>query len=193
MCKKQGFTLVEMLFVVLIAAGVIAFAVPAYKKARERSDYNAALGTLLDMNNAVNSLKRDLEMSTGKSLSFPTTVSYMKYGGSNWTSAKPNPYDVAKSWNENVASQTDANFEKAFLWALTEFKYLKNMQKTKGYDFYILNPQSNSTVSGCGGLADGKKGTACMLKNNTTAGCYKGAVVLPDGSITRVKGDNCKN
>ena len=32
MRRKHGFTLVEVLFVVLIAAGVLAFAMPAYKR-----------------------------------------------------------------------------------------------------------------------------------------------------------------
>ncbi len=194
--RCKGFTLVEILFVVLIAAGVIAFAVPAYKRMQERAAYNAALGTLLDIHNAVGSLKRDLQTSTGVSVTIPAeNVSYVKYGDSNWSGTAPaDTSDVAKGkipWNEYVVNQSGANLTKAFMWALHNFDYLKPLEKTEGYEFYILKDSGSSTLSKC--KLDGARGVACMYKTGTTKDCYQGAVVLADGTISRLKGTNCKN
>lgn len=49
-CK--GFTLLEVLIVVLIAVMVTMFAVPAYRKAQERNRYLAAVGLLMEMASA---------------------------------------------------------------------------------------------------------------------------------------------
>ena len=199
MCRKHGFTLVEMLFIVLIAAGIIAFAVPAYKRVQERADYNAALGTLLDINNAVESLKRDLRMSTGKSVSiFPSNnTNYVDYKN-NW--APDADSDVKKgniSWNNYVASQAGTNnISKAFIWALNEFNYAKPVQNTvvAKYDFYILNPKASGSLSKC--ALTNEKGVACIYRKGRESAeqndCYAGAVLKADGSVVRLKGAKCK-
>jgi len=191
MWKKYGFTLVEVLFVVLIAAGVMVFAVPAYKRAQERADYNAALGTLLEVSNAVTALRRDLRMSTGSPISVPSSGDWIKKGTPNWTGKAPyTDAEKAKTWNQYVVeSPSGTSRIKAFMWALHMF-YLKNIPDTKGYDFYILNGNS-ATLMIC--QVEGKTPVACMLKTGTANDCYKGAVVLADGSVQRITGDNCKN
>ena len=169
---------------------------------QERANYNAALGTLLDINNAVNSLKQDLKISTNVSVDIPgDTTSYVKYGSAG--TAPADTSDVAKgkiSWNQYVVNQEGTNLTKAFMWALHEFKYLKPIQNTKGYDFYILKQSGSSSFIKC--KVGEVKGTACMYRANVSVvpdadslkkDCYIGAVVLQDGSIKRLKGKDCKN
>ena len=197
MRRKYGFTLVEVLFVVLIAGSVLAFAVPAYKRMQERGDYHAALGNLLALGNAANSLKRDLKLNTGVSITtVPTSGSYIQYGGTNWATKAPSTTAEKKqSWNQYVVSQgTDANTRKAFIWALTEFEYLKPLTNTKGYSFYLLNGTStNAAVKQCKSPTNSaKKPIACMLKSGTKKDCYLGAVMLEEGSVERLKGTDCK-
>ena len=182
MCRKHGFTLVEVLFVVLIAAGILAFAVPAYKKVQERSAYNAALGTLLEISNAVSSLKQDLKISTGTSVVFPANGEKITVPPEsiclecNLTPTGP--------WNNWVASAPTAN---NFMWALKKLGYLKPLKNTKGYSFYILNGTSSSDVC----YVSSGTPVACMY--NTQANCYKGAVVLSNGKIEQIKGSSCQN
>ena len=62
MKRTFGFTLTEMLFVVLIAAGILVFAVPSYKRAKERSAYEAATGLLVKLGSAVQTFEKDLQL-----------------------------------------------------------------------------------------------------------------------------------
>lgn len=48
---RKGFTLLEVLVVVMIAAVVTMFAVPAYKKAQDKNRFMAATGVLVDLAN----------------------------------------------------------------------------------------------------------------------------------------------
>lgn len=57
--SKKGFTLVEVLVVVVVAVVVTAFAVPAYKKAQARNKKMAASRVLLELSNAFRSLQAD--------------------------------------------------------------------------------------------------------------------------------------
>lgn len=56
-CK--GFTLLEVLIVVLIAVMVTMFAVPAYRKAQDRNRYLAAVGVLMEMASAAQIMHED--------------------------------------------------------------------------------------------------------------------------------------
>ena len=53
---RKGFTLLEVLIVVLIAVVVVSFSVPAYKKTQEKNRYMAAQAVLLDLANGVRML-----------------------------------------------------------------------------------------------------------------------------------------
>ena len=196
MRRKHGFTLVEVLFVVLIAAGVLAFAMPAYKRMQEHAQYDAALGTLLDIDNAVKSLKQDLELATGKSTSgILGTKNFIKNGDAEWGGTQPT-YSEGETtpWNAKVMSLSGDNRRKAFMWALHEFGYLKPLQNTQAYDFYILNPEASSGYLSKCKIDSTKVGSVCMYEKGNTStpdrltGCYLGAVVYPDGSVTRIKG-----
>ena len=62
--SKRGFTLLEVLIVVVIAVLVTTFAVPAYRKAQMRTRFMAATGVLTDIDNAARMVHED----------FPTVV-----------------------------------------------------------------------------------------------------------------------
>ena len=50
---RRGFTLLEILLVVLIAVLITMMAVPAYKKAQEKNRYMAASGVLVELGNGI--------------------------------------------------------------------------------------------------------------------------------------------
>ena len=54
---KRGFTLMEVLVVVVIGVLVTLFAVPAYKKMQDRTRYMAATGVLVEIASAAQMLK----------------------------------------------------------------------------------------------------------------------------------------
>ena len=72
MRTQKGFTLLEVLIVVVIAVSVAAFAVPAYKKSQDRNRYMAAQGALIDLGNGVRALRADLAVDA-PSKAFPTS------------------------------------------------------------------------------------------------------------------------
>lgn len=60
---KKGFTLMEVMIVVVIAVSVAAFAVPAYKKSREQNLYLAAEGRLIELSSG---LRNVIQMYKGQ-------------------------------------------------------------------------------------------------------------------------------
>ena len=69
-----GFTLVEVLVVVVIAVMVTLYAVPAYRRSQERNRFMAASGVLLELGNAAIMLRADYP-----TLNLPNTeISYNK-------------------------------------------------------------------------------------------------------------------
>lgn len=63
---KKGFTLIEVMIVVVIAVSVAAFAVPAYKKSQEQNRFLAAEGKLLEISSG---LQNVIQMYRGTSCS----------------------------------------------------------------------------------------------------------------------------
>lgn len=192
MCKKGGFTLVEMLFVVLIAAGILVFAVPAYKRVQEKADYNTALGILLEVSNAVKSLERDLNMLSAVNISFPKDASTSwNFSNNNSTSLGSFSTSSNKPWNQWLVTQYSEDafdgWDTYFLQALFTFGYAKPVQDTKGYSMYI-----NPKAADCGGSLPTGGAVSCMYKAEASD-CYKGAFVLPDGTVQRIKGSRCND
>lgn len=55
---KKGFTLIEIMIVVVIAVSVAAFAVPAYKKSMDRNKFMAAEGKLIELSTALRNVQQ---------------------------------------------------------------------------------------------------------------------------------------
>ena len=55
---KKGFTLIEVMIVVVIAVTVAAFAVPAYKKSMDRNKFMAAEGKLIELSSALRNVQQ---------------------------------------------------------------------------------------------------------------------------------------
>lgn len=69
---KKGFTLIEVMIVVVIAVSVAAFAVPAYKKSQDQNRFLAAEGRLLEIASGLHNV---IQMYKGASCSGTPTAS----------------------------------------------------------------------------------------------------------------------
>ncbi|MBR4355634.1 MAG: type II secretion system protein [Elusimicrobiaceae bacterium] len=58
--RKRGFTLLEILVVIVIAMSALLIGVPMYKRSQDVAHYNTAYGILTELYTAVEALKRDL-------------------------------------------------------------------------------------------------------------------------------------
>ncbi|MBR3631746.1 MAG: type II secretion system protein [Elusimicrobiaceae bacterium] len=57
--ERKGFTLIEVLTVVLIGALVVLFAIPNYRKSQDKNRYLTASGVLMELGNGVNIVRED--------------------------------------------------------------------------------------------------------------------------------------
>lgn len=190
MFGKKGFTLVEILFVLIIMAVLVAFAVPAYKKAQERSRYEAALGTLQNVGNAVMSFKNDLSVRYGYTVNFPatsTTDFQIK------TLAHINTLQVGciETPSEFLQRLSDPNLvNQAFVQSLYELDYMRTFDESgeSGYEFYVPGKKSTVCSQMCLG-SDGEAVVACMCQTKAVADNsspeFYGARMLSDGTIRR--------
>jgi prepilin-type N-terminal cleavage/methylation domain-containing protein len=195
MWRKKGFTLVEVLFVLVIALGIAAYAVPNYRRSQERSRYEAALGLLTTYGNAISTMERDME-SDGYNFTFPRTTTYFQIPTALNTSGVQ--IGSVKQWTDIVEDNIEnaARADKAFMWAMLKYKYAEKLPSTdSGYSFYAIG---TNTASICGGnckqnQAGGSPVMMCMCQSNTTnsTGCYYGARMLRNGRIEKfVKSGN---
>ena len=184
MKRAFGFTLTEMLFVVLIAAGILVFAVPSYKRAKERSAYEAATGLLVKLGSAVQTFEQDMKLKSG---------SYMlSVGGTtielNREALSKTPLPSASVMNASAfQGKTNADLLGMLIPAgyLDDFPALGNPQLNE-YTFYW---HAGSTTV-CGQSISGR--VYMYANGETTAnGCYCGAVYEEDGTIKRLSGTNC--
>ncbi len=184
MQEKRGFTLLEVLVVVVIALSVAVFAVPAYKKTQDLNNYTAAQGVLLNLGSAVRNLQMDASAA----------------GKDDWP--KDNSVQVTASW-QNAANATDpdivskhktvAELETAdFPYALFAM-YMAPIPFTnemyKGFKFYVCpaNTKSSSTTDCCN---KDREVVACMMyagSTRATGDQYYGALFKTDGALHRLK------
>lgn len=185
MCRKNGFTLLEVLIVVVIAVSVAAFAVPAYKRTQEKNKYLAAQGVLLDLGTAVRALRADLR-AEGSTTKFPplthtvmTVTDQTEAGNSLATELS----------NQNVDTLRKSLFSRRYMQPIA----YDSGSTYKGFSF-VLCPDGTASSSLC--CNSNSSVVACMyndsLKASTssTAGQYWGAVVKTDGSIQRLSNSN---
>lgn len=184
MKRAFGFTLTEMLFVVLIAAGILVFAVPSYKRAKERSAYEAATGLLVKLGSAVQTFEKDLQLK-----------------GSSLTAAEGTAIELDKSKLNSTSLSSDVTLNAAYfqnttttsqkLGMLIPAKYLDDFPaagspQLGGYKFYWLA----GSKAICGQNISAK---VYMVAQDVSIanGCYCGAVYEEDGTIKRLSGTNC--
>lgn len=137
---KRGFTLMEVLVVVVIGVLVTLFAVPAYKKMQDRTRYMAASGVLVELASAAQMLKEAGLTATNIAVSSNATADI----------------DAAPTAATAVAWLQSNNR-----------KYLGKIPfengKFKGYTFYM---SSSGSVTACG---KSLTGWACMSGSNQNA------------------------
>ncbi len=185
--KKTGFTLVEVLFVLVIVAAVMAFAVPSYKRTKDRAAYDAATGILVDLGNAVQAMKRDLTMQ-GYSFStypFPASGYHKEVTGDESVS------DVESQTLKSFLSvSTAATRDTRFVGSLFTFGYMEPFT-AKGYNYYVIRSTS-ATVCNTKCRVSGV--VACMCKSTlNNSDCYYGAAFLNTGDVKRLEGSSCRS
>ncbi len=188
MFTKRGFTLVEILFVVMIAAGVLAFAIPAYKKTQARAKYERSLGALDLLGNALVSLQRECTLK-GINISYcrpADGMSAVTFGGR--TAA-----DYENTTLNAALTEAFGNSAK-FMDVLANFDFLRKNAVPIGADYDLYITYFPSSYSGsdtpCSGLCNGENTLACMCATSGDP-CYLGAKYQKDGSVVRLYTNAC--
>ena len=168
MKQQKGFTLLEVLIVVVIAVSVAAFSVPAYKKMQDRNRYMAAQGVLIDVGSAIRSFQLD----------------------ANCSFFDRRPYKFVKT-QQNAEDEGKICLPKALFF----YKYLSPIpfdedDKYKGYTIYTCGSSWDGEYRAEFCNINGLKGIAYIKDDDyaarATKGQYYGAVYLEDGTIKRV-------
>lgn len=170
---KKGFTLLEVLIVVVIAVSVAVFAVPAYKKTQDKNRYLAAQGVLMDLGNGLRTLQAE-------GYAFPTSAQQVT--SSNMSGTLGTDVEV-----------TNSNYQKA----LAVRKYMSpipfdntSTSTYKGYKFYAC-PVNTATSTACcnnnaGIVACMEDSTFSSVAASPTAGQYYRATFLRSGTVKRI-------
>ena len=182
MKRTFGFTLTEMLFVVLIAAGILVFAVPSYKRAKERSAYEAATGLLVKLGSAVQTFEKDLQLKGFYQTAAGGTAIELDKSTLNNTSLNGVTLNAAyfqgKTIQQNLGMLIPAKY-------LDDFPVAGSPQ-LGGYKFYWLAGSKNV----CGQNISAK---VYMVSQDVSIanGCYCGAAYMADGTVKRLSGSTC--
>lgn len=193
MNSKKGFTLLEVLVVTVIAAAVLLFAVPAYKRAQDKSTYTAALGILTELRGGVMGLRQDLDMA-GSAHSFPVSTS-AEHINTGYFNESLSTYTT--TMNQDIKDVEQSNL----IYALFSHKYMQPIPALDNQGAY----KSYYQFWACGKDATG---VACCVNNSTTntvacmldyqrcgratKGLYYGARIDERGQVTQIE-DNCGN
>lgn len=133
---SKGFTLLEVLIVVVVAVVVTMFAVPFYKKSQDRGRYMAASGVLMELGNAAVMVQE-------------------QYPDKTWG-------DTSVTANSAATVCPDPNDSFALMDALQGCKFLNKIAfsngKFMGYT-YQVNPSASVSCLSCSGIA-------CMSGDN---------------------------
>ncbi len=171
MYPKKGFTLLEVLIVVVIAVSVAAFSVPAYKKMQDRNRYMAAQGVLIDVGSGIRALELD------------ENCSFLE---------DRRPYLLFIGMQEGTLEEDEDGpclpihlFDKGYV---SPIPFDEGGHSYKGYKIYTCGEtwQHNSMCL----AEDGLRVIAYIQDDDyasrATKGQYYGAVYLEDGTIKRI-------
>lgn len=115
--NKRGFTLLEVLVVVVIAVMVSAFAVPSFKRSQSRNKNSTATGILMDIGNATRVMRADFP-----NLDFSGQVTSAHFSAANACLDKP-----------TNACAINYMFGKKYLMTIP----FDGSNTVKGYKFYV--------------------------------------------------------
>lgn len=153
--SRAGFTLLEVLIVVVIAVLVTMFAVPSYRKAQERNRFMAATGVLMDIGNAARMLHEDYP-----NLTYNANVT----ANTSWT-------------DSNCPSEPTSSNALMFLQC---HRYLNDIPFSgttyQGYS-YKISAKATASCSGCSA-----SGVACMYDTDALSE-YKCAYIDKSGIL----------
>lgn len=189
MRNTKGFTLLEIMIVVVIAVSVAAFAVPAYKKAQDRNRYLAAQGVLIDLGNGVKMLREALS-TEAEGRTFPVSNTVLQIT-SEWQNNKADKYvdnSLANYVTESSANDDlgQAMFSRRYASAVAFTG--DNGSSFMGYKFFVCPQNSASSNQCCNSQRDA---VACMADENfssrSTNGQYYGAVYLQSGTVKQLE------
>lgn len=180
--RKKGFTLTEVLIVVVIAITVTAFAVPAYKRTQDKANYTAALGWLMQIGSAVQALRMDMQME-GLSYSFPTTSTAIVIVDTAWNTTDSS---VQSALTLGALGKDNAKLGKA----LVQRNY---MARVPAYTFhhynFIVCPTGTASNSYC--CSSESEAVVCMMDNSystRSTKAYWKAIYFNDGTVQRYEG-----
>lgn len=169
MKTRKGFTLLEVLIVVVIAVSVAAFAVPAYKKTQDRNRFLAAQGVLIDLGNGLKMLQADLDFS------YPNSATRVQ---TSWQTTALSNDALLTSRNAHIAL-----FSRKYMSPIP----FDSANTYKGY-YFSLCPEDKASSFYC--CQSDSEVVACMYdlsySSRPSKGLYYGAVFLRDGSIKQI-------
>lgn len=181
MLHRKGFTLVEILFVLIIIATIVAFAVPSYNRTKQRARYEAAVGVLVNVGNAVQSINQDLR-NIGSAVRLPINGDFTHVVDSE---VHMGVDETFSHFMENCDDNADC-----VLGAMYQ-KYLQEeIPADTGYQFFAVDGNSSACAGQC-------RGIACMCSqfaagNSMAPACFYGANMLANGTIERIKLPSCE-
>ncbi len=197
MKNRHGFTLLEVLIVVVIAVSITAFAVPAYKKTQERNKFLAAKGVLQDLGNGVRTLRADF-IAEGMDVNDAPKNTIMLIAAYNSTGTTfeniKNISSISELFTVTLPTGHEGMSNDSRVgYALVARDYLQpipydSTNQYKGYLFYIC--PADGTGNRCCKANSSENRIACMAKSencnasNTTY--YPGAYIKQDGSVEEV-------
>ena len=160
--RHGGFTLIEVMLVVLIGVVVTLFSVPAYRKNQDKNRYLAASGVLMDLGNAARMFHAD----------YPNvSIASCSVSGNLSNNASATPTECGSGDSTWVG------------WLHTN-KYLNNIPFSGGlymqYSFFISSVGTANCGTGCLNLDGGAM--ACMKGSNVNAE-YRCAWITRDGQL----------
>ena len=95
LCRRQAFTLVEIMIVVALIGMLVALAIPSFIKVRKQSQGKRIMNDVRIIDAAINSWALENGISDGTAVDLVAAASYTKEGTINTSDILGNPYSIA--------------------------------------------------------------------------------------------------